>query len=107
MVRYNGEDEDNSEYFDDDYIGFVFGYKDSGNYILLEWRGGYSYSPDSGFKLIRYIDGIKNLISKKYTPSTDDTYSGINKYECAYKKRMQMIWAGNFLMIPLLIICQT
>ncbi len=62
--------------WDDDFIGFVFGYQDSSNYFLFDWKqntqnySGYAYE---GFTLSRIIDdGDSNLEVNFWTHTGDD-----------------------------------
>ncbi|WP_281560457.1 PEP-CTERM sorting domain-containing protein [Thalassomonas sp. RHCl1] len=38
---------------DDDFIGFVFGYNNSNDYLLFDWKQGWHNSAESGFTLSR------------------------------------------------------
>lgn len=69
---------------DDDYIGFVFGYNNSDDYLLFDWKQGWHNSAESGFTLSRISGSNVDLwghsgsdltvLASDYT--TRDTFRG-------------------------------
>lgn len=58
---------------DDDFMGFVFGYQNSSNFYLFDWKQSY--------QRIGHAIGTEGMTVKKYTGSTGNGNADLDQYE--------------------------
>lgn len=89
---------------DDDWIGFVFGFKDKNNYHYLSWRRNStitdSSSPWTGFTLGRVVDGTLPWNHADTTSNTvlqRNTSEGVYGWENLQKYRVKIVYNAFYI----------